>query len=207
MGKKLDITGLRFGRLIAIKKNGFHQSPSRKHILWECKCDCGNVITTKLNTLRNGNVKSCGCLHKEGNNKTHNQSKTREYNIWGSIKQRCLNKNHSDYINYGGRGITICNEWIDSFETFIKDMGNCPIGFSIDRIDNSKGYSKENCRWANNYMQSRNKRNNRYYELNGKIQVLQDWANDLGISFSTICERLEKWDLEKALTTFNMKEN
>jgi hypothetical protein len=210
MASKLDITNMKFGKLTAIKPNGFYQSPSRKHILWLCKCDCGIEKTVRLNSLRSGKLQSCGCLLKAGNNKTHgmsrNNNRTPEYTTWCKIKQRCLNKNSKDYFLYGGRGITISNEWLNSFETFFNDMGLKPSkNYSIDRIDNSKGYSKENCRWATNFTQSRNKRTNRFYELNNMNMCMTDWADYLGISFTTLNERLTKWTLEKSLTTF--KEN
>ncbi len=210
MASKLDITNIRFGKLTAIKPNGFYQSPSRKHILWLCKCDCGKEKTIRLNSLRSGIVRSCGCLFKEGNNKTHGMScgyeRTPEYITWCGIKQRCLNKNSTDYYLYGGRGITISNEWNNSFEVFFNDMGLKPNkNYSIDRVDNSKGYSKENCVWATNFSQARNKRTNRFYELNDMNMCITDWANYLGISFATLNQRLTKWTLEKSLTTF--KEN
>jgi hypothetical protein len=204
--KKLDITGMRYGKLLAIKQNGYDQSPSRKHVKWDCICDCGKSVNVRLNSLRSGNIKSCGCLFKLGNNKTHGMSKTTEYLTWLNIKSRCNNPKNKDYHIYGERGIKLCKEWQNSFETFLKDMGKKPsIEHSIDRIDNNGNYEKNNCRWANNYTQSRNKRNNVFYTYNGKKMCITDWASYLGISLSTLYERLDKWSLNKSLSTFKEK--
>ena len=210
MACKLNITNMKFGKLTAIRTNGFYQSPSRKHILWLCRCECGKEKTVRLNSLRSGKLQSCGCLLKEGNNKTHGMAsgikRTPEYIAWCRIKQSCLNKTSPNYFLYGERGITVSDEWKNSFETFFADMGLKPNkNYSIDRIDNSKGYSKENCRWTTNFIQARNKRNNRFYKLDDMNMCMADWANYLGISFATLNERLTKWTLEKSLTTF--KEN
>jgi len=205
--KKLNITNLKFGRLTALEEFGFHQSPSRKQILWKCICDCGQFKIVRLNSLTSGLTNSCGCLRKEGNNKKHGMASTIEYNTWLNIKNRCLNKNNPNYYLYGGRGITISKEWKNSFEVFFKDMGKRPKNTSIDRIDNSKGYSKDNCRWATNFIQSRNKRSNSFYKFNGLEMCLTDWANHLNIHVSSLHERLQKWPFEKALTTFKEIKN
>ena len=204
---KLDITGMKFGRLTAIKQNGVDISPSRKHLKWDCVCDCGNFFNCRLNTLRSGSVKSCGCLKLESKpNLKHGLRKTPEYESWAHLKTRCLNKNSSDYYLYGGRGITICQEWENSFECFIKDMGGKPSkNMSIDRIDVNKGYEPSNCRWADNKTQSRNKRNNKFYEFNGMKMCQSDWAEFLGISVSTLIQRLKKWSLKRSLSTFKEK--
>lgn len=104
-------------------------------------------------------------IHK---NTTHGMKYTSEYNIWASMKARCLNPNNKDYLRYGGKGIKICNEWENSFEQFYKDMGNRPDGYSIDRIDNTKGYYKENCKWSDRHEQQKNKINSRIYFIKGE---------------------------------------
>jgi hypothetical protein len=200
--KAVDITGEKFGKLTAIKRNGFDLSPSRKHVKWDCKCECGNNVNVRLNALKSGGTRSCGCL-MIGNVK-HGFSKTVEYETWSRIKARCMNKNHPDYYLYGARGIKVCDRW-DAFENFLLDMGSRPENTSIDRIDVNGNYEPSNCRWADLKVQSRNKRTNRFYELNGLKMCMADWAKHLGISFATLDERLKKWSLEKSLTTF--KEN
>lgn len=153
-----DITGETFGRLTAVEKLGS---------VWLCSCLCGNTITVRAGPLRNGNTKSCGCLHKERcdsfgsimlhKHLTHGLSKHPTFRSWGAMKQRCLNKNHHAYSEYGGRGIGVCDRWLD-FSNFVSDMGLRPDGTSLDRVDNNGGYSPENCIWSNWTKQNRNKR-------------------------------------------------
>lgn len=201
MALPMDITGQKYGRLIAIKRNGFSQSPSRKHILWECLCDCGETITTKLNALRNGDVNSCGCLRKEGNRTSHKMIHTPEYASWSHMKDRCKNINSKDFKNYGGRGISVCERWDMSFENFFSDVGARPTSaHSIDRINVDGNYEPSNCRWATNFQQARNKRVNVFLEVNGKKQVLSDWAREIGINVSTLYARLSRHSIEIALT-------
>lgn len=209
MVKAIDISGMKFGRLTALHPNGHDINPSRKHILWACVCECGKELDVRLNSLRSGVTKSCGCLKKEGNsNKTHGMTKTPEYRSWAHIKARCTNPNHNDFADYGGRGIKMCERWANSFEAFFEDMGRRPEGMkSIDRIDVNGNYCKENCRWANDHIQSRNKRNNTRIYFNGLEMCLSDWAKHLGINVSTLIERIKKWPFEKALSTFKENQN
>jgi hypothetical protein len=162
--KALDITGQRFGKLIAIQKAGSYKSPSRKHVLWECKCDCGGEVITRLNALRTGTVNSCGCLRGKKSFK-HGLIGTSEYTCWSRMKDRCFNPKSLDYPNYGGRGITVCDEWKKSFTKFFEHMGKKPsVRHSIDRINCDGNYEPENCRWATPLEQSRNRRNTKYYK-------------------------------------------
>ena len=153
-----NITGEKFGRLTAKK---YLYTEKGQSSTWFCECECGNTTKTVLTSLKNGSTQSCGCLQREraSENKTHNRTKTTEYYAWSNMIQRCTNKNHPEYKNYGARGITVCNEWEKSFEKFLEDMGEKPRKeLSLDRIDNNKGYFKENCRWATGYMQAVNQR-------------------------------------------------
>lgn len=160
MGKRIDITGKKFGRLIAIRDIG---SSNDKGRVWEFQCDCGKVKTARSSDVRNGKIRSCGCLHRDmlvEEKTTHNMHGTRIYRIWRNIKTRCLNPNASHYSRYGGQGISICDEWRDSFESF-RDWAlshGYSDELSVDRIDNDKGYCPDNCRWATLEQQAVNRR-------------------------------------------------
>lgn len=179
MPKKLDVTGERYGRLVALKRLD-SQGGSR----WLFKCDCGNVVVRKLGNVRGGHTRSCGCLHNEmlakrnKDNSLHNETKSRLYGVWHGMKERCLTTTHKDYKRYGARGITICDEWAQSFEAF-RDwaMANgydpdAPYAkCTLDRIDNSKGYSPNNCRWVSAKVQAQNRRHGyEIYNLKGKTK-------------------------------------
>lgn len=129
-----------------------------------CICDCNTLVTVYLENLKRGLTKSCGCYFKEAkHNFKHGMSKSKERNIWNSMIQRCHNKNTKAFKNYGARGITVCDEWKNDFEIFYNDMGPKIDGISLDRIDNDKGYSKKNCRWATRKQQANNRRCSRVH--------------------------------------------
>lgn len=160
MGKLIDLTGQRFGRLTVIERVG---TSKNGNALWDCKCDCGNTAVVRGASLKNGITRSCGCLIAESTknrNTTHCLSKTRLYRIWANMKDRCLNSNTREYPYYGGRGITVCDEWKNDFQAFYNwAMANSyQDHLSIDRIDNDKGYTPDNCRWATHSEQMYNRR-------------------------------------------------
>jgi len=168
--KRIDITGEKFGRLTALK---MVYEPGKDSMV-ECRCDCGNVTTKLVYNLRSGNTKSCGCLALEHNSeqgkrviqkmiaarRRHGMSKTPTYAAWRDAKNRCCRTQDSHYHLYGGRGIRMCQEWLDSFAAFLHDMGECPPGMTLDRIDVNGNYEPGNCRWLSMAEQSRNTRRN-----------------------------------------------
>lgn len=194
--------GQRFGRLVVVGYS--HRNAGRK-LYWHGKCDCGKSHIAQGTNLKNGNIKSCGCLQKEtigSLNYKHGMRNTTTYVSWERMKQRCLNPNYKWFKDYRGRGITICKEWIDSFENFLSDMGERPAGMSIDRIDNEKGYYKDNCKWSTRLEQNNNKRNNRILTYRGIKRTLNQWARILNISRCTLKSRLHYgWTIKKAFET------
>jgi hypothetical protein len=191
MTAKLTLTGRRFGRLVVIKEAG---RCKYGQVLWECRCDCGKTTIVLGNSLQRRLTKSCGCLHSELNRKrltTHGMSRERQYKNWAGMIQRCRDQRHRYYKNYGGRGITVCDRWLN-FENFFEDMGPQPDGMTIEREDNNKGYEPGNCKWATRAIQNRNKQGNVYLEHNGMRLLQQDWAKILRISRSAIRYHLKR---------------
>lgn len=191
--KKLDLKNKSFGRLLVIQENKPASIPGK--VMWDCVCTCGNKITTSRANLAKGDTKSCGCLEHDllvQRNLKHGKSKTPEYIIWKGIKARCYNQKASHYKEYGGRGICVSGFWLNSFETFLKDMGVKPgKEYTIERRDNNGNYQKENCYWATRKEQAANKRNNRIIEYNGKTNILSGWANEFKIPVSTLHSALK----------------
>ncbi len=172
----------------------------------ECKCECGNIGVVRHEKLLSGKSKSCGCWRDE-NLTTHGATKrsvrkdSHEYWIWNMIIQRCTNPKVKNWMDYGGRGITVCDRWL-VYENFIADMGKRPTpGHSIERKDNDAGYSLDNCRWATKPEQAKNKRNNRFIELFGRRQHLAEWAREYGVDHTLIISRLSRgWSDIDAVT-------
>ena len=199
---KKDISGNIYGRLTVI---GLHSTG--KNSKWECQCECGNKAIVSTPNLSSGNTKSCGCLNKElasNRNSTHGHSKgykpTRVYNIWMLMVKRCTKSSDKRFSSYGGRGITVCPEWL-SFENFLKDMGEPPPNMMLERRDNDRGYSKDNCTWADKITQARNKRSTHWITYSGIRKSLAAWSELTGIPPDTISSRINKhgWPVGKAL--------
>jgi hypothetical protein len=162
---------MNFGRLTVIERNG---SDKRGKAYWTCLCSCGGKTLKTTNGLLSGDNKSCGCL-KTGDHTTHGLSKTREYRIWQGIKERCLNPKRREYKWYGGRGIKICDRWME-FENFIADMGKSPENYTVDRKDVNKGYDPENCIWIPFKKQGWNTRKTIRVKDGAEIISMREWA-------------------------------
>lgn len=200
--KYIDISGERFFRLVAIRK--VDMPNDKNHSYWECKCDCGNTVIVRRDSLKNGHAKSCGCYlqerYKDGHLKTHGEKCMKLYKAWQSIKQRCKNPKSESYNNYGGRGITICDEWENDYLAFKKwSMAN---GFdpnakghelSIDRINVDGNYEPNNCRWVGHVVQNYNKRCTVKVDIYGKLMTLKDISDEYDIPISRVRKRYYRY--------------
>lgn len=193
MARKKNLLGQRFGELFVIG-----EAPSKKGFaMWKCKCDCGNTIVARANSLMTGNTTTCGCGRIRAITK-HNKTGTRLFNIWRNIKERCENANYYNYRKYGGRGIKVCDEWHDykAFEEWAlangydetAKRGDC----TIDRIDVNGNYEPSNCRWASAKEQNNNKRNTVFVDYNGERKSISEWASELNKSKNTLWWRHSK---------------
>lgn len=202
-----DLTGSTFGRLTVVRLDHRLRLPcGTVDMFWECLCRCGSVVKVNGRNLKCGSTVSCGCFRREAAHAKftrHGRSHTRgAYATWVLMRQRCNNPDSPDYPDYGGRGIAVCERW-GVFENFIQDMGECPVGKSINRINNDGNYEPGNCRWDNQRDQNSNRRSNRRISFMGRTQILRDWALETGINVQTLSSRVGrlKWTAEKALTT------
>lgn len=206
----MDIIGKRFGMLTVAEYIGsvdnFHS--------YRCICDCGNEKVTRRTYLRAGSTTSCGCYQRTicwRNRSTHMETirdsegkfNSPEYRAWGSAKERCSNPNHPAYHNYGGRGLTVCEEWANDFKAFLADVGRRPSkDHSLERINNDIGYFPDNVIWATKVDQNSNKRTNILIEFMGETKTLTQWAHTQGLSKGAVHFRLKSgWEIERALTT------
>lgn len=208
MGKPLNLTGERYGRLVVQEKTTIRRSGQ---VVWLCRCDCGKYCKATTGDLRSGRHSSCGCYQKELVSKlmsTHGESKTRLYGIWCAMIKRCENKNGQGFENYGGRGISVCPEWRNDYVAF-RDwsmLNGYSDNLSIDRIDVDGDYCPENCRWSDRYTQMNNTRRTRQFEYKSEVHTLREWSDITGISFTLLKGRLQRgWSFEKTLTTEKQK--
>lgn len=188
-----DLTGKVFGRFTVVR----YLRTDGKVSKWECVCECGSQKVVSGGNLRSGNSKSCGCLNREISSKMmaekmrrHGMTDTPTWKSWKSMHDRCLLEKHKSYGYY--RNIPICPEWLNNFEAFYHDMGERPKGTSLDRVDNTLGYSPGNCVWSTAKDQARNKSNNVFISHKGQNKTLAEWAENLGIRHCTIWRRLSR---------------
>lgn len=199
-----DLVGESFDLLTVIEYSHKEQAKRGYRHYWKCKCECGNIVIRRADSLKGKGVKSCGCYRekilKEHNfkinnpKKTHGKTNTRLYKIYSKIKERCYYEKYPEYNLYGGRGIKMCEEWKTDFMSFYNWSINNGYNdkLSIDRIDFNGNYEPDNCRWADNILQANNKRNNIVLEYNGEKHTLPEWAKILELPYSTLANRYKR---------------
>lgn len=194
--------GGRYHRLLVVSLEGNDKWGSAK---CKCKCDCGQIKVVRLSDLKNGKTTSCGCQRRQScsNSQTkHGLSSHPVYFLWKSIKRRCYNKNTKDYINYGGRGITVCEEWRSDFMYFYNWAlkNGWEKGLDIDRIDNDGEYSSCNCRFVDKFIGNNNRRNTVMITIDGVSENISYWARLSGVNRKLIHDRLtRKWEMKRAV--------
>jgi hypothetical protein len=200
MSKLIDLTGSAYGRLTVVSRA--ENTKGNRRAVWNCICECGNTTKSGGDALRIGKTNSCGCLKNELSaeriatiNTTHGKCKTPEYSVWTGMLSRCRNDNEKQYHRYGGRGISVCERWL-SFENFLEDMGECPKGMSIERLDNDGNYEPSNCKWVTRHEQDRNKSTNTTITYNGVTMILTDWARQIGMPVWKLSQRLHRDGLQ-----------
>jgi hypothetical protein len=201
-GKIKELTGMIFGKLTVVARDKSVSVGSGVAATWRCRCECGNEITKAGHSLRNSKgFVSCGC-RSVSPRRTHGMTRSPIYCRWSNMLRRCNSPSNSSYADYGGRGIAVCDRWLD-FANFYEDMGDPPYPqATIERKDNEGSYCPSNCRWASRSEQSVNKRSTRYLTYNGRTMCLSHWAQEIGISREGLSSRLAKgWPVSRALST------
>lgn len=192
--KRINLVGSTFGRLTVVSLSGYHNGQAR----WLCRCECGNERINGSANLRNGRVVSCGCFSREriGIAATrHGYFGTPTYNSWAGMKGRCNNPRNHKYPDYGGRGISVCERWMKSFENFLKDMGEKPFGKTIDRINNNGNYEPANCRWSTPKQQVDNRRPSKTiarFAINGFFGSIPEIADRHFVSKSWLSQKVHR---------------
>lgn len=205
----MDLTGQTFSSLTVVSRapNAWRKNGKQMATMWNCRCECGKESIVSTGNLRSGGTRSCGCLLLKimgSQFKTHGKSETAAYRAWGRIKNRCSNPLRSNYYYYGAKGVTVCDRWLNSFENFYADMGDPPSpSHSIDRKDNSLGYSPDNCKWSTRIEQANNKSNNVFFAFNGQNKTIPEWSRESGVSRAVLYYRIQikRWPIDKALST------
>lgn len=202
----IDLQGKTYGRLTILGYAGRCVCGGRKVPYWKCRCECGTEVIIANSNI--GRTRSCGCLAIEGvkqratiHGHFTNGIQSKTYSAWCSMLARCSNPKRRDFNDYGGRGITVCERWRNSFGAFLEDMGVKPANHSLDRRDNSGNYEPSNCRWATNQEQGNNRRSNVRITFNQTTQTIKQWCQALGYRPTLVNDRLKRgWSVEKALT-------
>jgi len=182
--------GATYGRLTVLGDGGYRGATK----YYACRCVCGADVSVRGWNLLHGKTQSCGCYHREvasRQQQTHGLHATAAYKSWRSMLARCADPRHPHYAEYGGAGITVDPAWTD-VEAFVADMGQPPTGHTLDRIDNTKGYSRDNCRWASRQQQANNRRNNYTITHNGQTKTAAEWARELGMSPNALKDRIAR---------------
>lgn len=211
MPPRIDLTGQTFGRLTVVRNAGRNAGRNRNgHSLWLCRCVCGGEKAVRVSALRHGQTSSCGCLESEArrtNRLTHGHArrgdaKAPEYRVWTGMITRCHNERSTAFDRYGGRGITVCARWRESFAAFLADMGRKPSpAHTIDRIDNARGYEPGNCRWATVREQALNRRSNRLVTIGAETLPVGAWLDRYGVSRDLFDGRVRAgWSAADAIT-------
>lgn len=209
MSKRIDLTGQRFGRLTVVKFAGYKKRSNGYNVgYWQCMCQCGRSSVVSTSHLTSGWIRSCGCLQRETAREVHIKhggQGTRLYSIWKNMISRTGIPGQRSYDYYGGRGITVCEEWKKDFEQFRNwaMRHGYQDHLTIDRIDVNGDYCQENCRWVTMKKQNNNKRNNVRISYNGETLTLAEWSEKLGIKEITLWQRIYAygWTIEKAFET------
>jgi hypothetical protein len=193
MPRMIDLTGQRFGRWVVVERGSTKTFPSGdRRIRWLCACDCGSEKEVDGISLRNGVSLSCGCYEKELKT-IHGGVGTSTYRSWQAMKARCLNPNYEEYPNYGGKGVTICERWLNSFQNFLDDMGVRPEGMTLDRWPKCEGnYEPGNCRWATPKQQAENRGDNILLFYGDELVSVEEAALRAGVNRDTIMRRLRR---------------
>lgn len=200
----VDMTGKRFGRYTVIKRV---ENDKHGNAVWLCRCDCGNEKNVVGRSLRSGVVVSCGCYHKDDirvRETTHNESKTRLFHIWQKMKSRCYNAKNKFYSYYGGRGISVCDEWKDDYSAFSawSKSNGYDDTLTIDRIDHDGNYCPQNCRWVSRKVQQNNTRYTHLFTINGETHSIAEWCRIYNVPHERVRQRVvnKGWDILDALT-------
>jgi hypothetical protein len=203
MGAFVDLTGRVFGRLTVVSRAPNIQGKKRKKTAWNCLCECGSVCVVDSGSLsKREGTKSCGCIRRERirntlikRNTTHGLSRSKIYRTWWDMNRRCCDQRVNSFKRYGAKGVAVSDPW-RKFENFFADMGHPPKGCTLDRIDYKKGYSKENCRWADSITQANNKSSNHFIDVNGELLTLANAARKFNVKYSVLKYKINKLKMD-----------